>query len=120
MGFLGTVLCIVGVMLVLIAAVRLAGAKSGTPAGDNMASLLSAVQRGVGTWAAKDGGECCSCGHEWEPGEIIGLVTQAYMRFDDGAVLRSPGTRVACLVCVERQRVEADLSITWAREAGLL
>lgn len=85
-----------------------------------LSALAAYVARGNGTWAAVEPGECCSCGHEWIPGEIIGAVTQAYERLDDGTVRRSPGTRLACSVDVERQRLQGDLSIRWAREAGLL
>ena len=85
-----------------------------------LTTIAAFLARGNGCWPAVEHGECCTCGHEWIPGEIIGTVAQAYVRTHDGGVLRSPGVRIACSVCVERQRVEGDLSLRWAREAGLL
>jgi hypothetical protein len=87
---------------------------------DDLAALAAVVANGCGTWAARENGSCCTCGHEWGPGEIIGVVTQAFELRDDGSVWRAPATRIACAVCVERTRHEGDLSLTWAREAGLL
>lgn len=120
MGFFGTLICAAGLLLAVVGLANLASAKTGTHVFDDMAALAAAVERGVGTWAARERGECCTCGHDWDPGEIIGCVTQAYVVLPDGMVVRSPGTRLACLICVERQRVEGDLSIAWAREVGLL
>lgn len=88
--------------------------------GDNLADLARLVQRGVGCWAARERGSCPSCGHEWIPGEIVGVVEQAYAKGDDGTVYRCPATRVVCGLCVETQRAVGDLSMRWAREAGLL
>ena len=86
----------------------------------DIAGLFAAVAERGGTWAAVEPGECCTCGHEWRKGEIIGVVTQAYERLDNGSVRRSPGARLACATCVEAQRRHGDLSLQWAREAGLL
>jgi len=86
----------------------------------DMTALMVLVGNTGSMWAARENGECCSCGHEWIPGEIIGVVTQAYVRFDDGTVMRSPGSRLACAVCVAKQRATGDLSIEWAKGAGLL
>lgn len=76
--------------------------------------------KGRGVWVANMVGECCSCFHEWEPGELIGFVTQQYERDHDMRVRHSPGTRLACVLCVEWQRVDGDLSLRWAKRAGLL
>lgn len=70
-------------------------------------------------WAAKQNGSCCTCGHEWEPGEIIGNVTQAYVLDDAGQVWHRPGVRQACASCVEWQRVQGDLSLRWINVAHL-
>ena len=85
----------------------------------NVSGLVRAVNCGRGCWAAAEHGSCCACGHEWEPGEIIGTVTQEYELQDDGSVVHRPGVRLACVVCVARTRREGDLSLQWAREAGL-
>lgn len=95
-------------------------ASAGRPTDDQLGTLAAWVNRGAGCWAAREPGECCACGHDWIPGEIIGTVAQAYVRAPDGGVFRSPGVRLACCVCVEQQRVQGDLSIAWAREAGVL
>lgn len=79
---------------------------------DDLSTLAVLVSRGTGMWAARQAGECCTCGHEWIPGEIIGYVTQAYVRTGE----RRPGTRLACCVCVERQRLQGDLSLEWKTE----
>lgn len=95
-----------------------------TEAERGLTALAAYLARGHGTWAATENGECCTCGHEWIPGEIIGCVTQAYERQWTSPVTfvvkRSPGTRLACSVCVEQQRVQGDLSVAWAVRAGLL
>lgn len=95
-------------------------------------AIMSDAERGIATlaaylaahectWYSVMPGECCTCGHEWVQGELIGAVTQAYeVDRDTGFVRRSPATRVACGMCVERQALEGDLSLGWAREAGLL
>lgn len=70
-------------------------------------------------WAAKQDGSCCTCGHEWQPGEIIGNVTQAYVLDDAGQVWHRPGVRQACASCVEWQRVQGDLSLRWVDVAHL-
>lgn len=70
-------------------------------------------------WPAHNAGECCTCGHDWQRGELVGLVTQAYVRRSDGTVTRRPGQRLACGACCERQYAEGDPSVQWAREAGL-
>lgn len=85
----------------------------------SMAALYAALYRGVGTFVATDPGECVCCGHDWIPGEIIGQVAHAYERLPGGTVRRNPGTRLACSVCVERQRYAGDLSLQWARDAGV-
>jgi hypothetical protein len=81
---------------------------------------LALLTAGVSVWIARERGSCCTCGHEWEPGELIGNVTQAYVLFDDGTVMRCPGVRLACALCVEHQRQTGDLSLLWARDAGLI
>lgn len=80
---------------------------------DSIGLLAAAVNRGMDCWAAREPGTCCSCGHEWIAGEIIGTVYQAYRRNDDGTVTYDPQPRRACCVCVEQQRVEGDLSQHW-------
>lgn len=86
-----------------------------------IALISSFLARNERTWAAAEPGECCTCGHDWIKGEMIGLVTQAFeVDRSTGRVWRAPGTRLACCVCVERQAIEGDLSLTWGREAGLL
>lgn len=90
------------------------------PLSDNVAMLAAAVNRGTDWWVAREPGECCCCGHEWIPGEMIGSVWQAYARHDDGSVTYAPASRRACCVCVEVQRVRGDLSQAWARDAGVL
>lgn len=87
---------------------------------DDLVSVAAVVQRGVGCWPARQHGTCGSCGHEWIPGEVVGAVEQAYEVTGDGMVRRSPASRVVCGLCKEQQRVEGDLSLRWAREAGLL
>lgn len=69
------------------------------------------------SWPAARPGECPCCGHEWQAGEMIGAISQAYER---NPVRRSPGVRVVCALCDARQAIEGDFSLTWAREAGLL
>lgn len=87
---------------------------------DDLAALALLTGINGYLWTAVSEGECCCCGHDWIVGEVIGNVTQAYERLDDGTVRRSPATRLACGVCVEKQRVQGDLSIAWAQDAGLL
>lgn len=90
-------------------------------AGDDDINLLAAyANRGAGIWVSVGEGECCSCGHEWDSGELIGHVTQAYVKFSDGVVARCPGRRLACVSCVEEQRIKGDLSLQWARDSGVL
>lgn len=84
----------------------------------DMALLVGGSRHEV--WFAREPGSCCTCGHEWKPGELIGNVMQAYVLFDDGTVMRCPGVRLACVLCVERQLREGDLSLRWARDAGLI
>jgi hypothetical protein len=80
---------------------------------DGLTLIAAAVDRGVDCWAAREPGTCCTCGHEWIAGEIIGPVYQQYRRDDDGSVTYDPAVRRACSVCVEQQRVEGDLSLHW-------
>lgn len=83
-----------------------------------IAAYLAAQER---MWYSAGAGECCTCGHDWRKGELVGLVTQAYeVDRATGIVRRRPATRVACGACVERQLLEGDLSLWWAAEAGLL
>jgi hypothetical protein len=81
---------------------------------------LGALVAEVRVWPAKYKGECCTCGHEWREGELIGSVTQAYELLPDGDVQRRPGTRLACVLCVERTEREGDLSLQWVDEQGQL
>jgi len=118
------ILVMLGMVALAAVALGIVLRKSGPPRkdrrDDDLASLMILVGKVGSMWAARENGECCSCGHEWIPGEIIGVVTQAYVRFDDGTVMRSPGSRLACAVCVAKQRATGDLSIEWAKGAGLL
>jgi hypothetical protein len=79
---------------------------------DNLFDLGALVAE-VRVWPASLTGECCTCGHEWQAGELIGEVVQAYELLPDGTVRRSPGTRLACVLCVERTEHEGDLSLQW-------
>lgn len=80
---------------------------------EGVALLAAAVNRGSDWWVAREPGECCSCGHDWIAGEMIGPVFQQYARQDDGTLRYDPQVRRACCVCVERQRVQGDLSLQW-------
>lgn len=112
-----------GIFIILAIAASLGGSilfgRLARGSGD-IGTLSAHVNRGRGLWLATQPGSCCTCGHEWLPGEIIGTVVQAYELCDDGAVVRRPGARKACGACVEWQRREGDLSLRWARDAGLL
>jgi hypothetical protein len=90
------------------------------PLSDGVMLLAAAVDRGTDCWAAREPGECVTCGHDWITGEIIGPVFQQYARLCDGTVRYWPEVRRACCVCVERQRVQGDPSLQWARDAGAL
>lgn len=81
--------------------------------GGGINDLAAYVGAGDGIWVSVSVGECCTCGHEWEAGELIGNVTQSHVKFDDGTVWRCPGTRLACVSCVEEQRIKGDLSLRW-------
>ena len=117
---IGLVLAAVGLVLAAVGIRQLLLLRARRSPTDDLAALAAVVASGCGTWAARENGSCCSCGHEYVPGEIIGVVTQAFERRDDGSVWRAPATRIACAVCVERTRYEGDLSLQWAREVGLL
>lgn len=90
------------------------------PLSDDVMLLAAAVDRGTDCWAAREPGECVTCGHEWIAGEIIGGVWQQYRRTSSGMVLFDPEVRRACCVCVEQQRVQGDPSLLWAQNAGVM
>lgn len=90
------------------------------PAGRCMVDLAAMTRRQNTMWFAKTPGTCPCCGHEWGEGELVGLVQQAYAVLADGSVVRRPASIIVDGLCAERQLVEGDFSLTWAREAGVL
>lgn len=86
---------------------------------DSLMLLAAAVNRGIDCWWASEPGTCCTCGHEWIEGEVVGPVFQQYRRDDDGTVTYDPAVRRACCVCVEQQRVQGDLSLRWRDEGTI-
>ena len=89
------------------------------PLSDSVSLLAAAVNRGTDWWVAREPGTCCTCGHEWIAGEMIGAVFQQYRCTSKGEVVYDPATRRACCVCVEQQRVQGDLSLRWVAEAEI-
>lgn len=88
------------------------------PTTDDLVALMAATFP-PNAWVARYAGVCCTCWEDYYQGEYIGVVVQAYER-TYAMVRRNPAARLACVSCVQQQARQGDLSLQWARDAGLL
>jgi hypothetical protein len=93
-------------------------ARKALPKSDDLVALVAVAHPPL-MWFARYGGVCCTCWEDYWPGELIGAVVQAYER-TYAMVRRNPAARLACASCVREQLQEGDVSLRWARDAGLL